>query len=431
CGFSASSSRNGVAAGLASGLASNGGLTQTLALLGTSPAIDAGGSSANGCPATDQRGVPRPQGAACDSGAFEYVPPAVTPTPTASNSGGGASSPAPSSAPSQQVGTLLGSTAATSLSNAGISVTIPPVATDATSAAPQSVPVPLAPLQQGTLVLALSTQLTQTVLNQVLTAPAPVAVSAAINPSQGGVIIAGNVAITFPPAALAGITGALTAPGAAPGARPNVVVSVTQARNVPVPGGPAQFSPNGTVLEISITNATTGVPITTFPAPVPITFKYNAADLGQANGNPTLLTAAYVIDANSPPLENPLHFPVGTFVVFPPSATTLDTATGTIVVNTQAIGSTLSVVTNPVGYVQTTTPSAPELSSFANNAQTFGSKPQFSYLQVVEPQIGSRLLVLDPATGNYTYVNASDVGPSGPPPNVSSTAVVRGLLASF
>ena len=48
-------------------LASNGGPTLTHALLPGSPAIDAGA----GCPATDQRGVARPQGAACDVGAFE------------------------------------------------------------------------------------------------------------------------------------------------------------------------------------------------------------------------------------------------------------------------------------------------------------------------------------------------------------------------
>jgi predicted outer membrane repeat protein len=51
-------------------LASNGGPTQTMALLSGSPAIDAGAS----CPATDQRGVARPIGAACDSGAYEYNP---------------------------------------------------------------------------------------------------------------------------------------------------------------------------------------------------------------------------------------------------------------------------------------------------------------------------------------------------------------------
>ena len=54
-------------------LADNGGPTQTRALLAGSPAIDAG---SNDCPppATDQRGVARPQGASCDIGAFESQP---------------------------------------------------------------------------------------------------------------------------------------------------------------------------------------------------------------------------------------------------------------------------------------------------------------------------------------------------------------------
>jgi hypothetical protein len=47
----------------------NGGPTATHALLAGSPAIDAGTS--DGCPATDQRGVTRPQGEACDMGSFE------------------------------------------------------------------------------------------------------------------------------------------------------------------------------------------------------------------------------------------------------------------------------------------------------------------------------------------------------------------------
>lgn len=61
-------------------LSDNGGPTQTQPLLPGSPAIDAGGTSANGCPITDQRGVSRPQGAACDIGAFEsYSPPPPAP----------------------------------------------------------------------------------------------------------------------------------------------------------------------------------------------------------------------------------------------------------------------------------------------------------------------------------------------------------------
>ncbi len=55
-------------------LADNGGPTATHALLTGSPAIDTAGADA--CPATDQRGIARPQGSRCDVGAFEYEPPA-------------------------------------------------------------------------------------------------------------------------------------------------------------------------------------------------------------------------------------------------------------------------------------------------------------------------------------------------------------------
>jgi CSLREA domain-containing protein len=50
-------------------LADNGSEMDTHALLAGSPAIDAG----SGCPIADQRGVLRPQGAACDVGAYEVV----------------------------------------------------------------------------------------------------------------------------------------------------------------------------------------------------------------------------------------------------------------------------------------------------------------------------------------------------------------------
>ena len=70
-----------------------------------------------------------------------------------------------------------------------------------------------------------------------------------------------------------------------------------------------------------------------------------------------------------------------------------------------------------MGYVQTLRGNAALYSSFdPASSQTFAGKPRFAYLQVVEPQVGSRLLVLDPATKNYAYVNASDVGPLGRPP---------------
>jgi CSLREA domain-containing protein len=56
-------------------LADNGGPTPTIAVLAGSPAIDHGGTAAIGCPASDQRGMPRPDEpddhGACDIGAYE------------------------------------------------------------------------------------------------------------------------------------------------------------------------------------------------------------------------------------------------------------------------------------------------------------------------------------------------------------------------
>jgi parallel beta-helix repeat protein len=54
---------------LLASIGSYGGATQTMALLPGSAAIDAGNNAS--CAATDQRGIARPQGSACDIGAFE------------------------------------------------------------------------------------------------------------------------------------------------------------------------------------------------------------------------------------------------------------------------------------------------------------------------------------------------------------------------
>ena len=62
---------------LAGALASNGGPTQTLALLAGSPAI--GLVPLNACAVTsDQRGVARPQSSGCDAGAYEWAPPSIS-----------------------------------------------------------------------------------------------------------------------------------------------------------------------------------------------------------------------------------------------------------------------------------------------------------------------------------------------------------------
>jgi hypothetical protein len=61
-------------------LADNGGPTLTMALGAGSPAIDIVVPSA-GCLPTDQRGAPRPQGVACDAGAYEAAAQPVPPPP--------------------------------------------------------------------------------------------------------------------------------------------------------------------------------------------------------------------------------------------------------------------------------------------------------------------------------------------------------------
>jgi CSLREA domain-containing protein len=74
CGLTAAGDRVGVNP-LLGPLQANGGPTQTQAISAASPAIGAGDNAT--CPATDQRGVARPQGPACDIGAYELAPPAA------------------------------------------------------------------------------------------------------------------------------------------------------------------------------------------------------------------------------------------------------------------------------------------------------------------------------------------------------------------
>jgi RTX calcium-binding nonapeptide repeat (4 copies) len=97
CGFTASTSKSMTPAGLdPADLKDNGGPTQTIALCsgvgtptgctGPSAAIDAAVSCPP--PTTDQRGVSRPQGSACDIGSFELEEP-ENQAPTVTVDGGG------------------------------------------------------------------------------------------------------------------------------------------------------------------------------------------------------------------------------------------------------------------------------------------------------------------------------------------------------
>jgi hypothetical protein len=59
-------------------LQNNGGPTKTISLQSGSAALDQIPATGAGCPKTDQRGVPRPSGQACDIGAYEVAAPRAT-----------------------------------------------------------------------------------------------------------------------------------------------------------------------------------------------------------------------------------------------------------------------------------------------------------------------------------------------------------------
>ncbi len=71
------------------GLADNGGPTQTMRLQPGSAAIDQVPATGADCPATDQRGVARPQppGGKCDIGAYEFAPPVCQPVAVTTHAG--------------------------------------------------------------------------------------------------------------------------------------------------------------------------------------------------------------------------------------------------------------------------------------------------------------------------------------------------------
>jgi hypothetical protein len=82
CGFSTASQSHSNSNPVLGALASNGGPTQTMALPANSPAVDAVPASVSGCAhSTDQRGMSRPQGPACDIGAYELFKPPPPPPP--------------------------------------------------------------------------------------------------------------------------------------------------------------------------------------------------------------------------------------------------------------------------------------------------------------------------------------------------------------
>lgn len=126
------------------GLADHGGPTKTIALLASSPAIDAGDPTtcaASPINSVDQRGLARPgiEGTNCSIGAFEYgsvAPPTATPTPTTTPT----STPPPTSTPTP---TLTPTPTVTPTATPTATPTHTPSSTPTATATPTSTPLPL------------------------------------------------------------------------------------------------------------------------------------------------------------------------------------------------------------------------------------------------------------------------------------------------
>jgi hypothetical protein len=125
-------------------LADNGGGTLTYALQAGSPAIDAGDNAT--CLATDQRGVSRPLGSACDIGSFEADLSAPTETPTSTPT----NTPVPPTATSTPTATPTSTdtpvppTATSTSTPTSTNTPVPPTATSTSTptSTPTNTPVP-------------------------------------------------------------------------------------------------------------------------------------------------------------------------------------------------------------------------------------------------------------------------------------------------
>jgi len=67
-------------------------------------------------------------------------------------------------------------------------------------------------------------------------------------------------------------------------------------------------------------------------------------------------------------------------------------------------------------WVQNFDPNVHIFSGWDQQAIDFGpAGPQFTTFTVAQPQVGTRILVFNPLTGNYGWIDATGVGPAGAP----------------
>lgn len=193
-------------------LQNNGGSTQTHALETGSPAIDKG----SGCPATDQRGVARPVGPACDIGSYEG---SVAASGTGASTGFTVTDTLPAQVTFQSVSTTQGTCTGTTTvtCNLGpvangasipIAITVLPnsaavVTNTGTASATGGLPgsTPSASANQQTVLLAAPPPAADVSITKTAAPPAPVAgdnISYTITVTNSGPDSATNVTVTDP-----------------------------------------------------------------------------------------------------------------------------------------------------------------------------------------------------------------------------------------
>jgi hypothetical protein len=219
-----------------------------------------------------------------------------------------------------------------------------------------------------------------------------------VDAQTGGMVQDGDVTVSVPAGALGMISGLVT-------------ISVEHlVGDVPRPDGAPYMMAGGTAIHLALRDSA-GNQLLTTEVPITVRINYGDADIQAAGGDAGLLAGGYLVQPDTAPIANPLRFPAGTWVFFPASLMSVNAEAQVISIRTQAIPPVIAVVVRPFMRARITTSETGLYSGPGKDAYLFGNRPQLTSLQVVGPLIEGRLLVLDPETENYAYVDALDVAP--------------------
>jgi hypothetical protein len=136
--------------------------------------------------------------------------------------------------------------------------------------------------------------------------------------------------------------------------------------------------------------------------------RYNAADAAMA-ANPNDLSVAYAVRDGSTPLDNPLGLPTNKWAFFPEA--TIVSAPRT------AQSPSLHNRWDDDCHFQSADHLRQDHSRYdfpvlrlrSKSSVVLATKPQGTYVRILEPQVAARFFVLDAATNGYAYVDSAAV----------------------